>query len=337
MQPRSKERLPWYLALSTASITTAAIALGLPIPKAAALWSTSEHTIAVAQLFAYALLTGLVAFLLAQTHLERRRISGYRSDSAFVTLFAILYAVTCAVGGVLLFELAKSVLSFVVYEWPGNSLANSGGRAQTTAAIFRALFPVAIALMVVAAWLLSISVFNGKKIKSVATLPRRIRAAGMFAGVVTVASLFLESATPTITPTRFIWAQGLAWGPAYGTLAVLLWISIPTFVIAVCVAPRNMTITRPVRLLAFGVGTIATIQALRFALMFFGWGPLVMAVDVAGYFSEFADFPEQHPLLTLAIAHTISLLLTLPVVWGIARFALGSKPTDAPNTLSGQE
>ena len=96
----------------------------------------------------------------------------------------------------------------------------------------------------------------------------------------------------------------------------------PTFIIARWIAPCDMPISRPGRILVFGIATVAAIQLLRTAAMAIDWKPFIVAVFNAGFYPALADFQENHPLATVAIVYVIQLPLALASVWCGARFAL---------------
>lgn len=324
MPPRSSQRFPWYIALSSVAVLAAAIRLGYPIPRAVGSHSSDGFLRDGPQLFAYLLLAGIAAFVCAQSRLERRSILGYESERAFVLWFMGAFAFLCAFAGSALYGYLRDFIGYVVYAWGSGDYEDAWDRAQTVAAIVRALSPVVLVLMIGAAFFFCAVVFKREEVRGTGDAARRFRAIGMFTGVVAVVSLLVEASAPGFTPSNFIRAYDFWWQPVYGSLSVLFWTALPTFIIARRVTPRDVPISRPGRILVFGIATVAAIQLLRTAAMAIGWKPFIVAVFDAGYFPALADFQENHPLATVAIVYVIQLPLALASVWCGARFALKS-------------
>ncbi|MEN5158368.1 hypothetical protein [Achromobacter spanius] len=341
MQSRSRENFPWYVALSSVAVLAAAIPLGYPIPRGVGSHSSYEffsdgpqllpHLLLAGlaaffsdgpQLFAYLLLAGLAAFMCAQSCLERRSILGYESERAFVLWFMGAFAFLCAFAGSALYGHLRDFIGYVVYAWGSGDYEDAWGRAHAIAAIVRTSSPVVLMLIISAAFSFCAAFFKREEVRGTTDAARRFRTVGMFTGVVAVVSLLVEAGAPGLTPSRFIQAYGFYWQPVYGTLSVLFWTALPTFIIARRVAPRDVPSSRPGRILAFGVATVATIQLLRTAAMEIGWEPFIVAVLDAGYFPALADFQENHPLATVAIVYVIQLPLALISIWCGARLAL---------------
>lgn len=319
------EKLPWYAALATVPIATAASMLGLLMPKAVDSTNTDQLVNVIPQCLAYLLTLGATAFFLAQQHLEKGRLAGYAKNGSFITLFAFAYALVALFGGYLFLDLARGLQEALVYDWPSGDLSRAWERKQVAMTVIRVAAPVVAVLLVFAAWKFSVFFFNGPRVRAVSVSARRTRAAGMFACVVTAASLLMEGISPTLTPTRFIWAHEVPLRPLYATVSILLWTTLPVFLIARYVARRDLAATRPGRIVLFGLGTMLVIQFLRFAVMFGGWVPLVTAVDEAGHLPAFAAFPEAHPLWTLAIVYALHIPLTVSVTWMMAWPAFGGR------------
>ncbi|WP_312427628.1 hypothetical protein [Achromobacter sp.] len=322
MPPRFSQKFPWYVALSSVAVLAAAIRLGYPIPRGAGPQSSYGFLSDGPQLFAYLLLAGIAAFMCAQSRLERRSILGYESERAFVLWFMGAFAFLCAFAGSALYGYLRDFTGYVVYAWGSGDYDDAWDRAQAVAAIVRALSPIVLVLMIGAAFFFCAVVFKREEVRGTGDAARRFRAIGMFTGVVVVVSLLVEASAPGFTPSRFVRAYGFYWQPVYGTLSVLFWTALPTFIIARCVAPRDVPNSRPGRILVFGVATVAAIQLLRIAAMEIGWEPFIVAVFDAGYFPALADFQENHPLATVAIVYVIQLPLALISIWCGARFAL---------------
>lgn len=322
MPSRSSQRFPWYIALSSVAVLAAAIRLGYPIPRGVGSHSSDGFLRDGPQLFAYLLLAGIAAFVCAQSRLERRSILGYESERAFVLWFMGAFAFLCAFAGSALYGYLRDFSGYVVYAWGSGDIDDARDRAEALAVLVRVSSPLVLMLMIAAAFFGCAAFFRREEVHGTVDAERRFRAVGMFTGVVTVASLLVESSAPDLTPSRFIAFHVLSWRPVYGTLSVFFWTAIPTFVIARCVVPRNMPISRPGRIFVFGIATVAAIQALRIGAVQIGWGPFMLAVFDAGYFPAFAEFTEHQSLEMVAILYVIQLPLALASVWCGARFAL---------------